>query len=530
MKCPIKNQEQNNKPLKQSKTPTNKKQIHGLIHLFFLTVVFLSLPFTAAAGEWQIIGPRALGMGGAGVAVANDATASYWNPAAFGFFKNPEGGDYGKRNWSAQVLDVGAGAESHEDFAVFLNDISKFDFTILSAAQILPGQVSDFIQLLDTLKAFDANPNRTLTLLGNAGFRTQFGHFGFGGFAMIDVTARANLDLVNIAPTSALPTFTIDDFTNPANFSCPAPCNPVAGGLDLNQETALLAFLTDTAGLAWTGPQASNFINAVDNGLNALPPGTTIPPNIVSQIETVATLANVAATSGGTFANNTSTVQFKGIGIAEFPLTYGLALSDDFAVGGNLKFMKARVYNVAIKLFNTDFNNALNLALDDFVESNNFGLDLGFLYRPGNNLRFGIVGRNLNSPEFDMKKVLATDPDHFEEKPQVRAGLVYKPAGFITIAADIDLTKNETTVGNNFESQTVGAGVEFDLKVVQLRAGAFKNLAEDDIGLVYTAGFGLNLWAVNLDIGGAMSKDTTNIDGNSIPEAMKAEFALSMLF
>jgi hypothetical protein len=282
--------------------------------------------------------------------------------------------------------------------------------------------------------------------------------------------------------------------------------------------------------LAWTGLQASNFINAIDNGLNALPPGTTIPTDIVAQIETVATLANVAAASGGTIANNTSTVQFKGIGIAEFPLTYGLALSDDFAIGGNLKFMKARVYNVAVKLFNTDFNNALNLALDDYVESNNFGLDLGFLYRPGEQLRFGIVGRNLNSPEFDMKKVLLTDPDQLEEEPQIRAGLAYKPANFITIAADIDLTINETTVGNNFESQTVGAGVEFDLTVVQLRAGAYKNLAEDDIGLIYTAGLGVNLWLVNLDIGAAISKDTTEIDGRSIPEAAKAEFALSMLF
>ncbi|MFQ5580810.1 MAG: conjugal transfer protein TraF, partial [Nitrospiria bacterium] len=183
-----------------------------------------------------------------------------------------------------------------------------------------------------------------------------------------------------------------------------------------------------------------------------------------------------------------------------------------------------------VKLFNTDFNNALNLALDDYVESNNFGLDVGFLYRPGDRLRFGIVGRNLNSPEFDMKKVLVSDPDQLEEKPQIRAGLVYKPLDSITIAADIDITKNETTVGNDFESQTVGAGVEFDLKVVQLRAGALKNLAEDDIGLVYTAGFGLNLWAVNLDIGAAISKETTNIDGDNIPEAAKAEFALSMLF
>ena len=43
-------------------------------------VFCLSSP--AAAEEWIILGTRALGMGGAGVAVADDATAPHWNPAA----------------------------------------------------------------------------------------------------------------------------------------------------------------------------------------------------------------------------------------------------------------------------------------------------------------------------------------------------------------------------------------------------------------------------------------------------------------
>ena len=42
-------------------------------------VIFLLVVPEAIAGEWQIVGPRALGMGGANIAVANDATASYWN-------------------------------------------------------------------------------------------------------------------------------------------------------------------------------------------------------------------------------------------------------------------------------------------------------------------------------------------------------------------------------------------------------------------------------------------------------------------
>ncbi len=136
------------------------KKESRLKRMFFFSLVLFSLPFTAMAGEWQIIGPKALGMGGAGVAVANDATASYWNPAAFGFFSDPGGGDYGRRDWSLQLVDIGVGTKSHEDFAVFLNDLSKFDFTVLGAATIPLDKVSDFIQLLDTLRAFDENQNR----------------------------------------------------------------------------------------------------------------------------------------------------------------------------------------------------------------------------------------------------------------------------------------------------------------------------------------------------------------------------------
>jgi hypothetical protein len=39
---------------------------------------------SARAEEWQAMGPRALGMGGAGVALSQGPVASYWNPASLG--------------------------------------------------------------------------------------------------------------------------------------------------------------------------------------------------------------------------------------------------------------------------------------------------------------------------------------------------------------------------------------------------------------------------------------------------------------
>jgi len=71
------------------------------IHLFLLTTLVLLVvasPLRAAnesvGGAWAFlttgIGARAMGMGGAFVAVADDATAAYWNPAGLGMLNKRE--------------------------------------------------------------------------------------------------------------------------------------------------------------------------------------------------------------------------------------------------------------------------------------------------------------------------------------------------------------------------------------------------------------------------------------------------------
>lgn len=54
-----------------------------------LICLFLSLVATpAVAVEFAVVGPRAAGMGGAGVAVTTDAYATYWNPAGLAMVKS----------------------------------------------------------------------------------------------------------------------------------------------------------------------------------------------------------------------------------------------------------------------------------------------------------------------------------------------------------------------------------------------------------------------------------------------------------
>jgi len=490
-----------------------KKSVGTGFAVVAIVLLFVSPSF---ASEWQIVGPRALGMGGANVAVADDATASYWNPGAFGFFKNPEeGGDYGSRSWSGQ-LGAGVGVQTHENLVQQIDNISKFDFDALSTGPLNANQVSNFIQLVDALRGFDENKNRAVSILANTGLRTQVGHFGFGVTGLVDVSSKGDIDLENIAPVSGAPTFSIDDFTDPASFGCtPCPSNP-SGGLDDSQRSDIDGHLTD---LGWTPQQRTNYIDSMDNGFVAS--GVAPTAQNVEQIKNVATTADLAAGAGGAISNNTSSLVFKGIGLVEVPLTYGRAVTDDLAIGGNLKYMKARVYDFETRVFGDDFGDKLDKALDDYTEKTNVGIDLGGLYRFGDDLRVGLVVRNLNAPKFGS----------IRQNPQLRTGVAYKPMRFVTLAADLDLTRNDTPIGGDFKSQNIAAGIELRLlKILMLRGGLYRNLAENDIGLVYTAGLGLNLWLVNLDVGAAMSKDKTDFDGDEIPEEVRLAFALSMLF
>lgn len=166
----------------------------GVRHLFLLGLSFLLLTTSAFAAEFVTLGPRAMGMGGAHVAVASDATAIYWNPAGL----------------SAQhrVTDirahVGAVVKDHSGLGDLWNDIDD----VLDGREISDSEFyskpEDVDRLVDILRKLDKKGSR-IDINGQAG---AIASANIKGMALaIGVTgigyasAVPKLDLINVNAT-----------------------------------------------------------------------------------------------------------------------------------------------------------------------------------------------------------------------------------------------------------------------------------------------------------------------------------------
>jgi hypothetical protein len=163
--------------------------------IWILICFFLSLVATpAVAVEFAVVGPRAAGMGGAGVAVTTDAYATYWNPAGLAMDKSMDIRIQG----TAQVTDrLGIGSA--------LNDLQDFNPNDTSPPNQAKAQ-----NIADQINRAGA----TVSGVGTAGlyFKGHFGEhaFGFnvsdvatsGGFVSNPIAARCNPNPSCVGATS----------------------------------------------------------------------------------------------------------------------------------------------------------------------------------------------------------------------------------------------------------------------------------------------------------------------------------------
>ncbi len=489
--------------------------------LYTMTAMSMTLGVgQAMAMDTFMMNSRAAGMGGAGIACTTDANAQYYNPAAFGFFSKKPAVDEGEeqpkisglaeKDWGIDV-NVGAGARIHGEIGEYMETLADVDFEELSNNGIENEEdVRSLLSIAKSLSGIDDKNNAfSAQLAGNVAARV--GHVAVGVYGMAQVSGQVfDLDTTNLG-LSAVDSADLSADIEAANASSSSPVD-TASYTNILFTGALYDQLIAT-GLTAEAVQILDSM-AVSEGVTA---------DQVAQVSEI--LANVTdgSTSGSvtTLDDNTTTIIAEGFGVVEVPISYGYAINNNISIGGNIKYMKGRVYGTSIRVFDDNNDEVLDDIDSRYNETSTFGIDMGVMGRFGK-FQFGLVGRNLNSPEFDGFNDITTSGaphivDDVKIKPQVAAGIAVMPFETLTLALDLDLTSNETTI-NDYKTQYVRCGLEWDaFKVVALRVGAYSNLSESDIGMVYTAGLGLNLWAARLDVSGAYASDTVDFDGDEVP-------------
>ena len=228
----------------------------------------------------------------------------------------------------------------------------------------------------------------------------------------------------------------------------------------------------------------------------------------------------------------------------EAAVGYGFYLFEGVRIGGNLKVIQGTAMGYAFDL-NSDisFGSLAKHSWNHKKLSADWGIDLGaavnlselfsgnFIFNPD----IGFTVRNLNTPKLkkpEKPSGWTGDWDNeYKLKPQYRLGAAIHPiTDRLTIAADLDLNKNDTTI-KDYKSRQLSAGLEaivwndHTLKV-PLRVGFNKNLAEDEAPTYVTTGFGVLGHTFDFELGLAVGDRTEKIKKHDWPNAM----GLSMTF
>ena len=353
-------------------------------------VIFIGLmvPAQALSGEFVTVGPRAMGMGGAGVAVTTDALATYWNPAGLAMTQTVDTRIQG----GGQVIDRLGIADA-------VHDLEKFNTGDTSAANQAKAQ--DIANRIN-------RPGATISVNGSAGlyFKGHFGEHAFG--------------------------FNVSDVAT-------------GGG-----------FVSTQAGVQLTAPGPNQQVNI------------------------------------------TGAMALRGLEARQLAFSYAYAFSDKtFSFGVTGKIIQGAAYSGSTTLTGgTDISITDNFGKPTL--STAFGIDVGGIYRPSSWLRFGLVAKDINQPTFD-----APGGGELKLGPQVRGGLAVNPYSSLTLTADVDATSNKTLVPG-VKSQVLSLGAEQTIfsEFMSFRLGAFKNMKDAGTPFTPTAGLGLRIFALRVDVGG----------------------------
>jgi hypothetical protein len=207
---------------------------------------------------------------------------------------------------------------------------------------------------------------------------------------------------------------------------------------------------------------------------------------------------NPTCGAGTTSVSITGQMALNGLEARQAVASYAYAFMDRlFSLGVSAKLIQGAAYTGTATIRGGE-DISLSDDLGKAKLSTAFGIDAGAMFRPSSWLRMGIVAKDINRPSFDTPNGQKFYLDH-----QVRAGVALNPWDTLTLTADIDVTKNKTLVPD-LKSQIISVGAEQTIlsELLSLRIGAFKNTADANSYITPTAGFGIRVFALRVDLAG----------------------------
>lgn len=473
----------------------------------------LALAVPAAAEEWAQLGSRYQAMGGAAVAVADDAQAAYWNPGALAF--TPEG-------WDASLpAGVTVGAEG--DVVTRIDEVADvvdaaeatldaIDQAIQNGTGLTEAQAQAALALL--LEDFPSLDQDGEGLIGTTqgGLGVRYGRIAISGLGLGYLAADPVVDGVNVGFAD-----------NAGQIFAVAPAGRDFAALGTPELQPIADDLATDPNLSQE--QAEELVFLASQAV----------PGFASNPQAQQILANVAAastTAGGDFDGNQSGAIVRGLQTVQVGVAYGHPvpelpflpwLKDRVGVGANLKYIRGIAYNKTVVIEEADDIFDDLRSFDNTKKSNDWGLDLGLKVRVFDWLHAGMVARNVNTPTFDALPNTVSSDDEFSLDPQVRMGVAAYPFERWVVSADLDLTRNESELIDGFESQMFALGTEYKLPLWKLglafRGGLYTNVASGEAAApVMTGGLGLRFWYFNFDLAGSVATKWEEVeDVGSLP-------------
>ena len=519
-----------------------------------LAVCLLCLCGTLFAQSWQMVGSRAMGMGGAGVAVSTGAEAQYWNPAGLVVLDEQEK-DF--------ILGFGAQMETTKNVMDSLDGLKDMSdkYKTLSN-KIKAGGTPDASDLTTLFQGVGDIANLTKEGTGvlagaDAGFGFKIKNFGVSVRSLGTMGITPTVDQVNVG-------FSTQGGGAGLNLS-----GSTSAPVDTTEQQAanIIADVINSTGTfdalkALLGGTYTNATELANKLVNTASGAGSTPAQILEAAQKAAEylpsaadlVKNAGSASGGNgYENNTSRVMADVAAFSEASLGYGHEVINGVQIGANLKVIEGTLAQTGILVLQ-DKDEIKDIAKDAWDHKRNttqLGIDLGARLNFARLLdkeiwgkpTIGMTVRNINSPKFkrpnmpaniDPRLVDGWDTSDYKLKPQVRAGGALELFNRLTVAADLDLTENDTSV-KGYQSRQLAFGGEIDLTKgkgfgVPLRVGINKNLAESQSETYYTAGIGLRIVHFWLELAGAISNDTVEVDNKDIPAAAAASLQFGFTF